>query len=85
MLNDQKRYERGLCWLMAAIAALFVVSFAVMNFRGFARFGTGDIYEDVLLMQRIWNEKTLVPEGWRFSNQSMFQHRIEGEAMHLIV
>ena len=69
MLNDQKRYERGLCWLMAAIAALFVVSFAVMNFRGFARFGTGDIYEDVLLMQRIWNEKTLVPEGWRFSNQ----------------
>ncbi len=67
--RQNNKTEKLLTCLLWAVTAGYLITFGIMNFKGFARFGTGDIYQDVLLMQRIWNEKTLIPEGWHFSNQ----------------
>ena len=69
MIDQKRKPERLLTGLMVAVAAAYLITFGILNFKGFARFGTGDIYQDVLLMQRIWQEKTLIPQGWHFSNQ----------------
>lgn len=70
MIDQQtSKREKLLTCLLWAVTVGYLITFGILNFKGFARFGTGDIYQDVLLMQRIWNEKTLIPEGWHFSNQ----------------
>lgn len=70
MIDQQScKREKLLTGLLWAVTVGYLLVFGILNFKGFDRFGTGDIYQDVLLMQRIWQEKTLIPEGWHFSNQ----------------
>lgn len=39
------------------------------NFRGFALFCNSDTYADCQVAVRMWEQKTLFPQGWTFGNQ----------------
>lgn len=54
--------------LLAVVIAYFTV-FCVINFHGFARFCTGDMYEDTYIAKLFWEQKTVFPENWVFGNQ----------------
>lgn len=43
--------------------------FAFLNFRGFALFCNSDVYSDCQVAVKMWEQKTLFPQGWNFRNQ----------------
>ena len=56
------------------IASIFVIVaflavFSIINFLGFARFCTPDMYSDTYVARLMWQEKTIFPESWVFGNQ----------------
>ncbi len=55
--------------VFAALAALYIAAFTVINFLGFERFCTGDMYEDTYVARLMWEQKTLFPANWVFGNQ----------------
>ncbi len=55
--------------LSAGICLCFLAVFCVINFRGFARFCTPDMYSDTLLSRYIWESGSIFPENWIFGNQ----------------
>lgn len=54
--------------MLAVVIAYFSV-FCVINFDGFERFCTGDMYEDTYIAKLFWEQKTVFPENWVFGNQ----------------
>lgn len=54
--------------MLAVILAYFTV-FCVINFHGFERFCTGDMYEDTYVAKLFWEQKTVFPDNWVFGNQ----------------
>lgn len=60
-------------WLIGAVMLAVVISyfvvFCIINFAGFERFCTGDMYEDTYIAKLFWEQKTLFPENWVFGNQ----------------
>ena len=61
--------NRILLILLLVIAAAFFVSFIIINFWGFDRFCTADMYEDTYVSRLMWEQKTIFPENWIFGNQ----------------
>ncbi len=61
--------EKALQGLMLALLSAFLIAFCVINFYGFERFCTSDMYADTHIAQRMWEQKTLFPSGWVFGNQ----------------
>ena len=55
--------------LSAIVCLCFLAVFCVINFRGFARFCTPDMYSDTLLSRIIWESGSIFPENWIFGNQ----------------
>lgn len=55
--------------LAASLLALFLAGFTVINFLGFQRFCTPDMYEDTVVARLMWEQKTLFPKNWVFGNQ----------------
>lgn len=66
-------YPLGRDWLFGAAMLAVVLSyfavFCIINFAGFERFCTGDMYEDTYVAKLFWEQKTLFPENWVFGNQ----------------
>lgn len=55
--------------LFAVLLAAFFAVFSFMNFLGFERFCTADMYEDTYVARLMWEQKTLFPDNWVFGNQ----------------
>lgn len=53
----------GLCLIINLIV------FAYVNKKGFCGFADTDMYADTLLAKKMWEQKTLFPQGWVFGNQ----------------
>lgn len=47
----------------------FLLTYTIMNVYGFDLYCNTDMYADTLISKLIWEEKTLFPDGWVFSNQ----------------
>lgn len=60
-------------WVLPAVFAVLLIaylaSFTIINFCGFERFCSGDMYEDTYVSRLMWEQKTLFPENWTFGNQ----------------
>lgn len=54
--------------MLSVIIAYFTV-FCIINFHGFERFCTGDMYEDTYIAKLFWEQKTVFPDNWVFGNQ----------------
>jgi len=61
----RKLYIAAVCALIVA----YLAAFCVINFPGFARFCTGDMYEDAVVARLMWEQKTPFPANWVFGNQ----------------
>lgn len=49
------------------IAAHFLL-YAYLNFAGLPRYCNSDVFADMQLAKRIWEQKSLFPTGWGFGN-----------------
>lgn len=61
----QKLYIAAICVLIGA----YLAAFCGINFPGFTRFCTGDMYEDTVVARLMWEQKTPFPANWVFGNQ----------------
>jgi hypothetical protein len=66
----KKNSKQILCIaLLIAVSALFLCSFAIINFKGFPKFCNCDMYEDTVYSMLAWKAKSFFPDGWVFGNQ----------------
>lgn len=49
--------------------AVHFLLFAYLNFAGLPRYCNSDVFADMQLAKRIWEQRTLFPTGWGFGNQ----------------
>ena len=65
MSDLSKRRDSGaLLTILILLSMLcYLVAFGIINFAGFARFCTTDMYEDTLIARLMWEQKTLFPKG----------------------
>lgn len=69
MPEKQRKTEYFLTGLIAAVILGYLAVFTVIDFRGFARLCTSDMYEDTLVARLMWEQKTLFPKNFLFGNQ----------------
>lgn len=66
----QKKNGQILCAvILIVVLALFLSSFAIINFIGFPKFCTFDMYEDTAYSMLAWEAKSIFPKDWVFGNQ----------------
>ena len=69
-LRDKRSFaEKALVFLTVMCIFAHLAVFAFVNFRGFTRFCNSDVYADMQVAKRMWEQKTLFPDGWKFGNQ----------------
>ncbi len=69
-MPENQRKTEYLWTLAAALVILgYLAVFTVIDFRGFARLATSDMYEDTLVARLMWEEGTLFPKSYLFGNQ----------------
>ncbi len=61
--------EKLLTLPVALVLLAFFAVFCLINYPGFERMCTADMYEDTLVARLMWEQKTLFPEGYTFGNQ----------------
>lgn len=68
--TDHTRFIRR-CLLALTVFSMgsYLLCYAVINIWGFPLYCNTDMYADTLVARLIWEEKSLFPEGWIFSNQ----------------
>ena len=54
---------------VALVILAYLAVFTVIDFRGFGRLATSDMYEDTLVARLMWEEKSLFPKRYLFGNQ----------------
>ncbi|MBQ6928191.1 MAG: hypothetical protein IJQ36_07770 [Oscillospiraceae bacterium] len=69
MSGKQRKTEYLWAALMALVILGYLAVFTVIDFRGFARLATSDMYEDTLVARLMWEQKTLFPKNYLFGNQ----------------
>lgn len=69
MSEKQRKTEYLWAALMALVILGYLAVFTVIDFRGFARLATSDMYEDTLAARLMWEQKTLFPKNYLFGNQ----------------
>ena len=69
MLENREGRKLVSIILLTAVSMLFLISFAVINFKGFPQFCSCDMYEDTLYSMLAWKDKSFFPGGWVFGNQ----------------
>ena len=67
--------DRVHSWIRRLLAAAVIgcilaqlLLFAYLNFRGFSRYCNSDTFADMQVARRMWEQKTLFPDGWAFGN-----------------
>ena len=66
-MND--KIDRLTASLSAAVCLCYLAVFCIINFCGFCRFCTPDMYSDVYLSTVMWETGSIFPENWIFGNQ----------------
>ncbi len=71
MSLSEKRLDRGavLSILILAVLLAYFICFGIINFSGFEKYCTTDMYEDTLVARLMWEQKTLFPDNFLFGNQ----------------
>ena len=69
VLAQVPKWEWAVGAVMLAVVIAYFSVFCVINFHGFERFCTGDMYEDTYIAKLFWEQKTVFPENWVFGNQ----------------
>jgi len=69
MTDRERKIEYLLTALAAAAILAYLVVFGLIDFCGFARLATADMYEDTLVARLMWEEKSLFPRSFLFGNQ----------------
>ena len=69
MQNRRRKTEYVLTALIALVILGYLAVYTVIDFRGFARLCTSDMYEDTLVARLMWEQKTLFPKNYLFGNQ----------------
>lgn len=66
-----KRFDFGAFISILILLSLlcYLFCFGIINFLGFERFCTTDMYEDTLVARLIWEQKSLFPDNYLFGNQ----------------
>lgn len=67
--SEKAQLDRWLIGLTGLCIGAYLLICAIMNFCGFNLFCNTDMYADTLISRLMWEQKTLFPEGWIFSNQ----------------
>lgn len=67
------KYQKTAKWagilLMLCCICVHLIVYGVLNFDGFARYCNSDVYADSQIAVKMWEQKTLFPDGWTFGNQ----------------
>ena len=69
MSDKQRKREYLRAALIALVIIAYLAVFTLIDFRGFARLATSDMYEDTLVARLMWEQKTLFPNNYLFGNQ----------------
>ena len=69
MPDRQRKTEYLFTALIILVILAYLVVFTLIDFRGFARLCTSDMYEDTLVARLMWEQKTLFPKNYLFGNQ----------------
>lgn len=67
--RSAKLAEKLLMTMLIAVIAAYLVGYGIINFWGFPLFCDTDMFADTTIAKLIWEQKSLFPEGWIFSNQ----------------
>lgn len=69
-LSDRQRKTEYLLTAAVLLIGLgYLAVFGVINFAGFARLCTADMYEDTLVARLMWEARSLFPKSYLFGNQ----------------
>ena len=55
--------------LLCGTALLFLISYLILNVKGYELFSYFDVYADTAYAMEAWDHKSLFPENWVFGNQ----------------
>lgn len=69
MADRQRKTEYLWTALIALVILGYLAVFTLIDFGGFARLATSDMYEDTLVARLMWEQKTLFPKNYLFGNQ----------------
>ena len=69
MPDKKRKTEYILTALIALVILGYLCVYTVIDFHGFARLCTSDMYEDTLAARLMWEQKTLFPKNYLFGNQ----------------
>lgn len=69
MPDKKPKTEYILTVLIALVIFGYLAIYTVIDFHGFARLCTSDMYEDTLVARLMWEKKTLFPDNYLFGNQ----------------
>ena len=61
--------ERGLTGIVLCCIMAYLAVYAALNFGGLKRICNSDVYADMQVALRMWEQKTLFPQDWSFGNQ----------------
>lgn len=64
-----RRLDRVLTAALLLMLLVYLVFFALVDFRGFPLFSTADMYQDTLAARLMWEKKSLFPDNYLFGNQ----------------
>lgn len=61
--------QQSMIGLLLCCILAYLLAFAILNFVGLPDFCNSDVYADMQYARRVWEQKTLFPQGWTFGNQ----------------
>lgn len=69
--SERKRdvIKQSLTLLVGCCIFAYLGMFFILNVCGFERFSTADVYTDTLIAKKMWEGKTLFPDGFIWGNQ----------------
>lgn len=67
--ETHKQIRRFLAVAVTGCILTQLLLFAYLNFRGLSRYCNSDVFADMQVAKRMWEQKTFFPDGWTFCNQ----------------
>lgn len=56
-------------WILCGVLLVYFGAICLINFSGRPVFYDSDMYSDMVFSTKVWEQKSLIPEGWLFGNQ----------------
>lgn len=61
--------EKGMLLILGGILCVYFAAVCLINLSGRPSFYCTDMYADMIFAAKVWQQKSLLPEGWLFGNQ----------------